>query len=75
MCCNDDQTVEHSKKTELVLLGIDDTGYDGYKIVSFVFGHTYQPRLQLSRCFIYMRISASYTEPTSNYCSMPNLPF
>ena len=42
-------------------VGIDDTGYDGYKIVSFV-GHKYQPRLQLSRCFMHMRISASYTE-------------
>ena len=45
MRCNDDQTVEHGKKTELVLLGIDDTGYDGYKIVSIVFVHAYQPHL------------------------------
>ena len=60
MRCNDDQTVEHGKKTELVLFGIDDTGYDGYKIVNF--GHAYQPRLQFSRRFIHMRISASYTE-------------
>ena len=56
MRCNDNQTVKHGKKTELVLLEIDDTGYDGYKTISFVFGHTYQPRLQLSRCFMHMHI-------------------
>ena len=59
-----------AKKIELVLLGIDDTGYNGYKIVCFVFGHAYQPRLQLCRYFMDMRISASYTELTSNYCSI-----
>ena len=59
-----------AKKSELVLLGINDTGYDDYKISSFVFGHGYQPRLQLSRRFMHMRISASYTKLTSNCCSI-----
>ena len=47
------------------LLEIDDTGHDGYKIVSFVFGHAYQPLLQLTVCFLRMRISDMLQYATS----------
>ena len=49
----------NTAKTGLVLLEIDDTGHDGYKIVSCI-GHAYQPHLQLTMCFLHMRNSDMY---------------
>ena len=60
---NNDQTLEHGKNWAGFAW---NRRYWLRWLVSFVFGHAYQPRLQLSRCFMHMRTSASYIE---HWCS------